>query len=229
MAKRREPLVCQHIENLASEALEQYSRDIRQIVGRQHGVYALYRKGKLYYVGLASNLRSRLGHHLKDKHRGLWDRFSMYLTIDSRHMKELESLVLRIARPKGNKNRGRFARSQDLRRQLEQGLRAKHKAELAMLTGRAIQASPSPAVGVGPMRELAKWSSRALLIRVRFKRKLYWARSRRDGQIRFNGQLYPSPSAAAKAIRTKPTNGWTFWRYERAPGKWVVLDELRRR
>ena len=29
-------------------------------------------------------------------------------------------------------------------------------------------------------------------------------------------------------VRRKTGNGWTFWRYERAPGDWVLLDELRR-
>ena len=32
---------------------------------QRHGAYALYRKNRLYYVGLASNLCSGLAHHLK--------------------------------------------------------------------------------------------------------------------------------------------------------------------
>ena len=111
---RRNPLVCQFVENLSSAALERYADIIRDLVGRQHGVYALYRRDKLYYVGLATNLRGRLRGHLRDRHKGLWDRFSVYLTIDHRHLRELESLVIRIAQPKGNKQRGKFARSENL-------------------------------------------------------------------------------------------------------------------
>jgi hypothetical protein len=38
----------------------------------------------------------RLKGHLRDCHKGLWDRFSVYLTSDAEHIKELESLLLRI-------------------------------------------------------------------------------------------------------------------------------------
>ena len=65
MAKRI-PLVCQHLENISREAFEKYQDIVRRHVRRRQGVYALYRRGKLYYIGLASNLRSRLAHHLRD-------------------------------------------------------------------------------------------------------------------------------------------------------------------
>lgn len=65
-------------------------------------------------------------------------------------------------------------------------------------------------------------------LRVRYKGKWYRARLRRDGRIRYGGKLYDSPSAAGYALRKKSTNGWSFWTYERAPGDWVPLQELRR-
>lgn len=46
---------------------------------------------------------TRVNHHLKDWHKGKWDRFSVYLTNDDEHIKPLESLMLRIINPKGNK------------------------------------------------------------------------------------------------------------------------------
>ena len=67
MAKRRS-LVRQHLENIAGTVLEDYQHIIRDYVRGMQGVYALYRRGRLYYVGLASNLRNRLKAHLKDKH-----------------------------------------------------------------------------------------------------------------------------------------------------------------
>jgi hypothetical protein len=33
----------------------------------------------------------------------------------------------------------------------------------------------------------------------------------------------------AAACKRKTYNGWTFWRYERALGDWVLIDELRKR
>lgn len=60
MKSRKGQLVCQHLENISRKALENYQNIIKEYVKGRHGVYALYRKGNLYYVGLASNLRNRL-------------------------------------------------------------------------------------------------------------------------------------------------------------------------
>src|SRR3989338_8633315 len=105
MAKQKS-LVCQHLEKISGDVLGKYKDMIREYVKRRHGVYALYRKNRLQYVGLASNLRSRLATHLRDRLAGTWDHFSVYLTVGDDHLKELESLVLRIASPKGNKQIG---------------------------------------------------------------------------------------------------------------------------
>ena len=55
---RRSQLVCQHLENISSEALDKYQGDVRNYVRGRQGIYALYRRNKLYYVGLASDLRN---------------------------------------------------------------------------------------------------------------------------------------------------------------------------
>jgi len=52
-------------------------------------VYALYRREKLYYVGLATNLRSRINQHLKDRHKGKWTHFSLYILRKTEHLREL--------------------------------------------------------------------------------------------------------------------------------------------
>src|SRR3989338_9700904 len=109
MKRRNQPnLVCQYLENISRKALEKYQDIVRKYVRGRHGVYALYRKNKLYYVGLASNLRSRLRHHLQDRHAQAWDSFSVYLTIGDQHLRELEALVLRIIDRKGNRKLGKF-------------------------------------------------------------------------------------------------------------------------
>ncbi|MBI4712200.1 MAG: GIY-YIG nuclease family protein [Planctomycetes bacterium] len=109
-------LVCQCLENISRKALENYGKIIKDFVRRRHGIYALYRKNKLYYVGLASNLASRLNHHLRDRHANTWDRFSVYLTVSDRSLRELETLAVRIASPKGNKQQGKFGRTENLKR-----------------------------------------------------------------------------------------------------------------
>jgi predicted GIY-YIG superfamily endonuclease len=231
MMAKPEHLVCQHLENISSDALEKYQKMIRQYVRRRSGIYALYRGDRLYYVGLARNLRSRLKSHLRDRHRKLWDRFSVYLTIGSEHMKELESLVLRISKPIGNKVKGKFKHSENLHRLFAEDIRRSQKEEFNRLLGREM----TKLVLEGKERKgrkpvLAKYVQKRLKLRTKYKGKVYKARVRRDGMIIFNGRKFYSPSKAGDIIVAKGTavNGWHFWEYERAPGDWVSLNELRR-
>jgi hypothetical protein len=69
---------------------------------------------------------------------------------------------------------------------------------------------------------------KAFRIRARHKGTLYEARVRRDGSVRYKGRTYNSPSAAAIAVLKRPAGGWYFWKYERAPGDWAKLNELRK-
>lgn len=231
---RQKSLVCQHLENISRQALEKYQQTIRQYVRNRHGVYALYRRGKLYYVGLASNLRTRLGHHLKDRHGESWDRFSVYLTIGDSHLRELESLLLRIVKTKGNKQRGKFAKSEDLRRRFARDAKRTWQLEMQDLLGfatvRRQQDKPiAVATHGGRTPILAAYIEAPLKLRARFKHQTLHANVTRTGTVRLDGNLFNSPSlAAAAACQRKTCNGWTFWKYERAPGDWVPLTELRK-
>ena len=52
---------------------------------------------------------------------------------------------------------------------------------------------------------------------------------RKDGSILYKGNTFNSPSLAGRAIKGRANNGWTTWKYERAPGDWVLLDALRKK
>lgn len=227
---KRTPLVCQHLENISREALGKYQDIIRQYVRRRHGVYVLYRRGKLHYVGLASNPRSCLGRHRRDRHQDSWDRFSVYLTIGDAHLKELEALILRIVKPTGNKVKGKFAKCEDIRRKFARDVRRNQREELRALLGKVgtkEERGKPLSESKGPV--LAAHITVPMNLRAMFKGKTLTARMRRDGLIRFKGSVYRSPSLAAAAACKRPTcNGWTFWKYERAPGDWVSLNELRK-
>lgn len=234
---RRKQLVCQHLENIARKALEEYQDIVPEYVKGRQGVYALYRRNKLYYVGLASNLRRRLAQHLRDRHGQSWDRFSVYLTIGDRHLKELESLVLRIVKPAGNKQAGKFVKSESLNRRFARDIRECQRRELASIMGRRTVARTPRKKRTKARREpegrkpvLARYVTTSVILKARFKGQTIRARVRKDGMIRFDGSLYNSPSkAAAIACRRRTCNGWRFWTFERAPGDWVPLDRLRRR
>jgi hypothetical protein len=230
--KKRTQIVCQHLEYISREALERYQDIIRQYIRGRHGIYALYRKGKLQYVGLASNLRARLHRHLRDRHKDSWDHFSVYLTIDNRGIKELETLLLRIVSPSGNRIGGKFVRSQNLAVQLRRDLRLWHRAQERMLVPvRRQKATDKKPRDIeehdGSPPPLAAFVSEPIRLRRRYKGKLYRARIRRDGTILYDGIVYKTPSAAGIAVRKRSTNGWQFWHYERAPGDWVPLGKIR--
>lgn len=228
--RRPTRLVSQYLENISRHILEKYPRQIRSHIRRRHGIYALYRKNRLCYVGLASNLRSRLRHHLRDRHAEKWDRFSVYFTIGGDHLRVLESLVIRIASPRENRQKGRLAGSQDLMRVLRRQIRQFHRHEESGLFSASERESQKGAQieGEGRRATLAPYVTRPMRVRWRYKGRLYKARVRRDGRIRFRGKLYTSPSKAAQTVTRHGVDGWYAWRYERAPGDWVLLNELRK-
>ncbi|MGP8270878.1 MAG: hypothetical protein ACLQLH_12470 [Terracidiphilus sp.] len=223
-------LVCQHLEHISVRALEQYQQIIRTYVRQREGVYALYRKRRLYYVGLASDLKWRLGAHLKDRHKEQWDSFSVYLTVNDQHLKELESLMLRVIlpKPKGNKQSGKFAMSENLLRRFKREIKEFQKKELGELIG--LTPRPARQSGVQADSLLAEYVQRtgkSLRLRAVYKGVKYRAFVHKDGAVRYKNRKYISPSAAGKAVIQRSCNGWAFWNYQRAPGQWVRLSTLR--
>lgn len=233
---RRNPLVTQHLEGLSRSILEDHQALIRDYVRRRQGVYALYRRGKLYYVGLASNLRLRLSHHLRDRHRDSWDKFSVYLTIGDSHLRELEALLIRIATPGGNKQKGKFAKSEDLRRRLARDYKRSFYDRMPELLGTSPRKkapkrkrNPKPVGQKGRAVVLAGYLDKQTPLRATHKGKKLKAYVRKSGLIYFDKKHFNSPSkAAAHAVKRRTCNGWTFWNYQRSPGDWVTLDHLRR-
>jgi len=232
MKSRKGQLVSQHLENVSREALEKYQDIIKDYVRGRHGIYALFKGNRLYYVGLASNLRNRLKHHLKDRHAHTWDRFSVYLTIKDEHLHGLEALVMRIALPKGNRQTGKLVRSQDLRPEFKRAINKYHQKEIQTIFGQSGKDDVEKVEAIakaGRKPVLAPYINKRIEIRFRFKGKLHRATVRKDGSILCKGKVYNSPSLAARAIIGHVANGWTIWTYERAPGDWITLDFLRRK
>jgi hypothetical protein len=229
---KRQPLVCQHLENISRDVLEQNEEIVREFVRHRQGVYALYRRSKIYYVGLANNLRSRLTIHLKDRHHDSWDRFSVYLTIGDSHLRELESLILRIVKPPGNKQKGKFAKSEDLRRRFKQDWHTEMRLKLNDLLGKQPRLAPRKQQVVkteGRKPVLFEYIHGPMTLCARHKGKTLKAFVRKTGLISFAGKHFTSPSLAGAHAVNRPTcNGWKFWQYQRAPGDWVALDSLRK-
>jgi hypothetical protein len=92
---------------------------LQKIMRGYAGVYALYKKDKLYYVGLATNLYWRLRSHTRNKHKGKWNSFAIFRVNRVRMLKDMETLLLQVAKPPGNSVTGHLQRDADLTRVLK--------------------------------------------------------------------------------------------------------------
>jgi len=98
---RPRPIVTGYLEKVSSAIFDRYRKAITDMTMGQQGLYALYRKNKLYYLGLAGNLRNRVSHHLEDRHQQMAGGFgkseiTMVNSSDSRSLeiKEIKKPIL---------------------------------------------------------------------------------------------------------------------------------------
>src|SRR5258706_5630989 len=86
------------------------------------GLYALYdKKGRLRYVGKASDLPRRLNNHLGDKHADTWNQMSLFFVNKSANVPELEGLIVATAKPPDNIQKPKIGN--DIRKSLRKFLK----------------------------------------------------------------------------------------------------------
>ncbi len=238
MGTKSDSLVTGHLEHISSDIFDRYHDEITKLVAKEHGVYALYKNKRLYYVGLARNLRARVNQHLRDTHSGKWDTFSLFLAEKAEHLKELESLVLHIFKPEGNRQWGTFANSTNLSKTLKQLVKRRNMLLEDAIFGNITRkkrkpgkVNPPPIVSAGAKKPpLAGLLPAGAELRCTYKKTEYTATIDVSGRIMMGGIAYNSPSAAGSAVRGgKATDGWTFWKYRNQQGNWERLDKLRKR
>jgi hypothetical protein len=123
---RSNSLVSKHIPVVSRALLEGENRE--KFAGflrdhERHGLYALYKKnGELYYIGRASNLLARLTTHRSDLHGKNWDKLAIYIIDEKLTLHDVESLLIAVSKPQGNKNRGRL--KGDLKKALRDFMKA---------------------------------------------------------------------------------------------------------
>ena len=202
VAPKARPLILNRLENVSKDIFRKYYPQITELVGDSPGIYALYDDAELYYVGKSTELRKRVRHHLKDRHLASWTHFSLYLARREEHIHEIESLLVRIANPKGNRVIPRGRSTGTLVKLLKKGIQARQRQELTGLfgdkraTGRVVRAAAEPA-GSAPLAGLV--TKRVKLFRT-YKGKDYTASLNPQGLINYNGKRYTSATAAAKAV-----------------------------
>jgi len=234
-SKKADNLVSGYLERISSRIFSEFPKDLTALAGKQHGVYALYKGERLYYVGLATDLHRRINHHMRDRHAGKWNKFSLYLVRKADHIKELESLILRIADPKGNATKGKFRKARNLSGELRIKIRKAQDEQIKNLMG-ARRTSKRTAVTKPRLKSsassaaapLAKYVKKPMKLIANYRGQQLTATVRKDGRVFYNGKIYNSPSAAAcKAAEKGQYNGWRFWKYKNADGHWVPLRDLR--
>jgi hypothetical protein len=227
----KQRLFTEYLERVSGKLLEdEYRRAIGALIKGHAGIYALYKGERLYYVGLATNLMGRVKQHLKDRHAKRWDKFSVYLASRDEHIKPLESLLLRIALPTGNRVKGRLANAIDLRRELSKAMKDRDQQRHASLLGgnlarRLVRNATAKSRGTLVLKGRL---DRRKSLRATYRGKEYTATLRKSGYIAYAGEKYPSPTAAAHAIVGRHVNGWLFWKYREPRKGWRPLAELRK-
>jgi hypothetical protein len=120
------PLVRKHLSEISRALLEGDNKEKFAGFLKEHekqGLYALYKKnGELYYVGRASNLLARLSTHRSDLHGKKWDKLAIYIIDERLTLHDVESLLIAVSKPEGNKNRGRL--KGDLKKSLRDFMKA---------------------------------------------------------------------------------------------------------
>jgi len=221
-------LVINRIEKVSKEAFRQYFSEITELIGHSPGIYALYDDTDLYYVGKSTELRKRVKHHLRDRHLASWTHFSLYLVRRAEHIGEIESLLVRIANPKGNRVIPKGKSSGPLLRQLKALVKQKQREEfLELFAGGKAKQRISERQHSRHQKHLKGLVSKRAKLYKTYNGKEYTATLTPSGSIIMDGNKYTSPSAAAKAILKRPANGWAFWFIKDLNGDWVKLKQYR--
>jgi hypothetical protein len=240
MPKRRKtkyharPIVTGYLEKVNADVFDRYQKEITDMTKGGQGVYALYRKNKLYYVGLATNLRNRIKHHLKDRHKDHWTHFSLYIIRKVDHIKELESLLLRIAYPTGNSQKGKLKTSVNLMPSLLDRVKETHEREIDKLFKSTRLPLVKDIKKVHSAKKRASFPLKGLVpawkrIYATYKGGKYKAKVCPSGRIKYDERLFDTPSAAGEYVQNrKGVDGWLFWKIKSESGQLVHLSSVRK-
>jgi hypothetical protein len=129
---RKGLLVKGFFEKAPSKLFELLAAELKDLLKDKAGIYVLYQDNELYYAGLTKNLEGRLRGHLENRNKGKWNNFSLYVIKRTNYLQDLETLILRLTKPKGNIQKGRFPKDFNLRPKIMSRLKEFAKAMAKM-------------------------------------------------------------------------------------------------
>jgi hypothetical protein len=96
---------------------------LHEVMKGYSGIYALYKTDELYYVGLTRELFGRIRWHRKDRHAKRWDHFKIFRIKNINYLKDLETLILQIVPPNGNRMVGKVPSKYNLTKPFKTALK----------------------------------------------------------------------------------------------------------
>ena len=180
----------------------------------------------MYYVGRASDLVKRIKDHLNDQHANLWTHFSAYFVKKASFASDIESIMITIAQPKGNKQSSNLKNVVNLSDRLKQKLE-KMKKHLSHRESTKNN-SKTPRNNKSKLTVPKDTTIKAEYQKRGYPKEIYEATLLTSGKVKYENKIYNSPTDAAKAITLyKSQNGLRFWSIK-YKGKWVKLNEYKK-
>ncbi len=244
MAKKKKhkarAIITRYLESISAKVFKDdyYKNAVTKMIKGCQGVYALYKNDSLYYVGLAIEFKRRIKQHLKDKHAGKWNKFSLFIIRKEEHIKELESLIVHVAKPKGNGHSGKFKDAENMLPELNRTvdeLYFEHKYKMfpqGTKTKKKQTTVTAKRTNVKAERPLKGLLNKYQRIYCTYNGKDHRAKVLPNGVVELipSKKRFDSPSMAGIAVIKKKTiNGWKLWKYKDKNGKLVYIDQLRKK
>jgi hypothetical protein len=125
---KRGSLIEHSLDGIKRESFEVIKRELRNVLEGKMGIYALYKKDKLVRVGLGTKIYFRVKGHSENK-KLHWDTVSLFLIKKEmlKYLRDLETAVVRIAKPKYNQQKGRTGDDHYLGKVLKTAVKKKSK------------------------------------------------------------------------------------------------------
>lgn len=125
---KRGSLIHYALDGIKRESFEVIKTELANLLKHRAGVYALYQNDKLVRVGLGAKIYWRLKGHAKSK-KLVWNTASLFIIGEKnlKYLRDLETAIVRIAKPKYNKQKGRVRDEHYLERLLRRSVKLKRK------------------------------------------------------------------------------------------------------
>ena len=123
---KRGSLIQYALDNIKRESFDVIKRELRGVLKGRAGIYALYKRGTVVKVGLGTNIYWRVKGHSKSKKID-WDTVSLFIIHNIKYLRDIETAVNRIAKPKHSFQRGRVGDEYYFKRILKKRVNEKNR------------------------------------------------------------------------------------------------------